>query len=75
MEGRAGKTKSPALFPVFSKTSQGNQEKRLNLLHLIHLSQERGFLTAVIIFFLYVLFMPHHPESTDIKQKPESAFI
>jgi hypothetical protein len=24
---------------------------------------------------LYVLFMPHHPESTDIKQKPESAFI
>lgn len=29
MEGRAGKTKSPALFTVFSKTSRGNQEKRL----------------------------------------------
>lgn len=29
MEERAGKTKSPALFTVFSKSSKGNKEKRL----------------------------------------------
>lgn len=71
--GRAGKTKSPALFTVFSKTSRGNQEKRRESITFDPV-ESRLKLFNCCYYFLYVFIMPHHPESTDIKQKLETAF-
>jgi hypothetical protein len=61
---------------VFSKTSRGNWEKRTSLLPLIQFGLRVELFNCCYYFsFQFFLIVPHHPASTDIKQKLEPAFI
>lgn len=59
----------------FLKQAEEIRRKDWSLLHLIQLSQEWKLFNCCYYFFLYFLIVSHHPESTDVKQKLETAFI